>query len=64
MAEHTPDPEQTKESTDALKEQNDALAQTQEQLERNKKAILELDNITTKLVETQQNLTDRQKEQT
>tara|TARA_Y100001938_G_scaffold146173_1_gene224491 strand:- start:252 stop:2282 length:2031 start_codon:yes stop_codon:yes gene_type:complete len=63
MAEHTPDPEQTKESTDALKEQNDALAQTQEQLERNKKAILELDNITTKLVETQQNLTDRQKEQ-
>ena len=63
MAEHTPDPEQTKESTDALNEQNDTLAQTQEQLERNKKAVLELDAAIADLEETKQNLTDRQKAQ-
>ena len=63
MAEHTPDPEQTKESTDALNEQNDTLAQTQEQLERNKKAVLELDAAIADLEESQQNLTQRQKDQ-
>ena len=56
MAEHTPDPEKVKESTDAL-------SQSQEQLERNKQAVLELDAAIADLEETQQNLTDRQKEQ-
>ena len=56
MAEHTPDPEKVKESTDAL-------SQSQEQLERNKQAVLELDAAIADLEETQQNLTDQQKEQ-
>jgi enolase len=44
MAEHTPDPEKVKESTDAL-------SQSQEQLERNKQAVLELDAAISDLVE-------------
>ena len=56
MAEHTPDPEKVKESTDAL-------SQSQEQLERNKQAVLELDAAISDLVEEQENLTKQQKEQ-